>query len=96
MIIDSRFVTAVRIEPEDVDRGEIAWMPEMRQDIYDNEVRYFIDLMEPGRREMEFLFRAVTPGTYPLPPASAECMYEPEVFGRTSGAIAIIGEAASK
>jgi hypothetical protein len=42
---------------------------------------------------MEFVFRAGSSGTYPLPPATAECMYEPEIFGRGAGGITIIGEA---
>ena len=29
--------------------------------------------------------RATTPGSYRVPPAAAELMYEPEVFGRTAG-----------
>jgi uncharacterized protein YfaS (alpha-2-macroglobulin family) len=29
--------------------------------------------------------RATTPGTYLVPPTKAECMYEPETFGRTAG-----------
>jgi hypothetical protein len=55
--------------------------------IYDNEVRYFFDELSRGRHEVSFLFRTTTPGAYPTPPVQAEMMYQPEVFGRTSGAI---------
>ncbi|MDR2029197.1 MAG: hypothetical protein LBP93_06640, partial [Treponema sp.] len=44
-----------------------------------------------GKREVEFRFRAVMPGIYPTPPAQAECMYEPEVFGRSAGELIRIG-----
>jgi uncharacterized protein YfaS (alpha-2-macroglobulin family) len=53
--------------------------------IMDDEVRFHWDRFPAGRREVEFRFRAVMPGIYPTPPAQAECMYEPEVFGRAAG-----------
>jgi uncharacterized protein YfaS (alpha-2-macroglobulin family) len=55
--------------------------------IYDNEVRFFFDELSRGKHEVSFLFRTTTPGVYPTPPVQAEMMYQPEVFGRTSGAI---------
>jgi hypothetical protein len=54
--------------------------------IFDNEVRFFFDQVSRGRHEVSFLFRTTTPGVYPTPPAQAEMMYQPEVFGRTAGA----------
>ena len=62
------------------------------QQIMDNEVRYFFDEFYPGRQEVAFLFRTTTPGIYPTPPATAVCMYEEEVFGRTGGALFVIEE----
>ena len=62
--------------------------PVMR--IYDNEVQYFFDSFYPGSQTIDFLFRAVIPGLFPTPPAIAECMYEPEVFGRTAGILYVI------
>ncbi len=55
--------------------------------IYDNEVRFFFDQASRGRHEVSFLFRTTTPGVYPTPPVQAELMYQPEVFGRTAGAV---------
>ncbi|MDR2027905.1 MAG: alpha-2-macroglobulin, partial [Treponema sp.] len=52
--------------------------------IMDDEVRFHWDAFPAGKREVEFRFRAVMPGIYPTPPAQAECMYEPEVFGRSA------------
>ena len=40
-----------------------------------------------GKHEVSFLFRTTTPGVYPTPPVQAELMYQPEVFGRTAGAV---------
>jgi uncharacterized protein YfaS (alpha-2-macroglobulin family) len=59
--------------------------------IMDDEVRFHWDYFPAGRREVEFLFRAVMPGIYPTPPPQAECMYEPEIFGRAAGELVRIG-----
>jgi uncharacterized protein YfaS (alpha-2-macroglobulin family) len=53
--------------------------------IMDDEARFHWDFFRAGRQEVEFRFRAVMPGVYPTPPASAECMYEEEIFGRSAG-----------
>ena len=60
--------------------------------IYDSEVRFFFDEMDRGKHEVSFLFRATTPGVFPTPPVQAECMYQPEVFGRTGGIVYSIGK----
>ncbi len=60
------------------------------QKIMTNEVRYFWNVVPKGKQEATFLFRAVNAGVYPTPPATAECMYEPEVFGRTEGKLFIV------
>lgn len=56
-----------------------------RSDIYDNEVRFFWNSFGKGFSTVEFKFRAVRKGVFPTPPATGECMYESEVFGRTDG-----------
>ena len=60
------------------------------REIYDNEVRYFWDAFRRGRQQVEFLFRPVRSGSFTVPSATAECMYEPEIFGRTQGAVVVI------
>jgi uncharacterized protein YfaS (alpha-2-macroglobulin family) len=64
---------------------EDTWYLRPVQRIYDDEVRFYYDRFHRGKREVSFLFRATTPGTFPTPPATAELMYEEEVFGRTGG-----------
>ena len=63
------------------------------REVLDNEVRFFIPQIYGGRTEVDFLFRAVIPGVYPTPPATAEQMYEPEVFGRDIGRLVVITKA---
>ena len=62
------------------------------REIYDNEIRYFWDGFQKGWQQVEFLFRAVRQGDFTVPGATAECMYEPEVFGRAAGGVYGISE----
>ncbi|MFA6938272.1 MAG: MG2 domain-containing protein [Treponema sp.] len=57
------------------------------QAIYDSEVQYFWNLFPKGNQQVEFLFRAARKGTYNTPSGTAECMYQPEVFGRSAGKV---------
>lgn len=43
----------------------------------------FFDLLPPGTHRHTIYVRATTPGRYTLPPAQAEAMYAPEVYGRS-------------
>ncbi len=52
----------------------------------DDRVLTFVDHMPAGLFHYRYLARATTFGTYVVPPTRAECMYEPETFGRTAGA----------
>lgn len=53
--------------------------------IYDSEVQYFWDYFPIGFQKVEFLFRTARKGEYHTPCATAECMYEEEIFGRSDG-----------
>lgn len=66
---------------------ETSWWQISKSGIYEGEVRYFWDNFYRGNQKAEFLFRANRPGTYCTPPTTAECMYEAEIFGRTSGQV---------
>jgi hypothetical protein len=69
------------------DRGRRrgSWLS--HQVIFDNEIQYFWDQFNRGEETVSFLFRTVRRGVFPTPPAQAECMYEPEIFGRSRGLI---------
>lgn len=45
----------------------------------------FADILPPGSSLHTVYVHATTPGRYHLPPARAEAMYAPEVYGRSSG-----------
>lgn len=55
--------------------------------IYKNEVSYRFGMLYRGQQTIDFLFRVTTPGIYPTPPAYAEVLDEPEVFGRSEGVL---------
>ena len=46
-------------------------------------VLLFADTLQPGIHRHTIQLRATTPGSYALPPARAEAMYTPEVYGRS-------------
>jgi uncharacterized protein YfaS (alpha-2-macroglobulin family) len=58
--------------------------------IFDNEAHAYVDEFYPGTSEFSILFRATAAGVYPVPPVKAECMYEPEVFGRDVSNLVLI------
>jgi len=65
-----------------------------RREIRDDRVLFFVDHMAAGMYRYRYLARATTIGSFVQPPAKAEAMYTPEVFGRTAaGRIDVIGGA---
>ncbi|TVR00403.1 MAG: hypothetical protein EA403_11760 [Spirochaetaceae bacterium] len=59
---------------------------------YDGELVLIYPELYAGRRTVEFLFRAVTPGIFPTPPVVAAGIYTPELFGRSAGTLFRIAE----
>jgi uncharacterized protein YfaS (alpha-2-macroglobulin family)/ABC-type sulfate/molybdate transport systems ATPase subunit len=89
-IVDAVFVTSSTVPPAaEPEAEQELWYDYRRAEplrfVMDDEIRFHWDFFPAGKREVEFRFRAVMPGVYPTPPASAECMYEPEIFGRAAG-----------
>ena len=50
-------------------------------EIYDDKVLLFADALYAGEHTFSYLVRAMTFGTFTMPPTKAEEMYTPEVFG---------------
>ncbi len=51
--------------------------------IHDDRVVFYLDNVRPGTTTVSHLLRATVRGWFLEPPASAECMYAPEIFGRS-------------
>ena len=56
------------------------------RELRDDRVLFFRDHMQPGALTYRYLARVTTPGTFVKPPAKAEEMYTPEVYGYTAAA----------
>ena len=84
-IMNAAFVTTGTI-PIDMTDGEINYNYGLSYEgIYNSDVQYFWDYFPRGHQEVEFAFRAVRKGEYNTPSSTAECMYQPEIFGRGFG-----------
>lgn len=85
-ILNASFANApVVVDPAAEADPTIDWHYVSHQAIYANEIQYFWDKFPKGETTITFMFRTSKSGIYPTPPVQAECMYEPEVFGRTEG-----------
>ncbi|MFN2282537.1 MAG: hypothetical protein ACK2TZ_11790, partial [Anaerolineales bacterium] len=60
------------------------WTWYEHQNMRDERAEVFTSLLWDGVWEYTYVARATTPGTFVVPPAKAEEMYSPEVFGRSS------------
>lgn len=54
------------------------------RELRDDRVLTFLPHLEPGLYHFRYLARATVVGRYVVPPTSAECMYSPDVQGRTA------------
>jgi len=52
---------------------------------YEDRVVLFADQLNPGEHNFTYIVRATHYGTFNMPPAKGELMYEPEVFGYSAG-----------
>ncbi|MBK7925640.1 MAG: hypothetical protein IPJ95_18745 [Gemmatimonadetes bacterium] len=61
------------------------WSPWEFREIRDDRVLYSATVLWKGTYTMSYIARATTPGTFVRPPAHAEEMYNPAVYGRSDG-----------
>jgi hypothetical protein len=63
------------------------WTPFDHKEIRDDRVVYAATVLWQGTYSMTYLARATTPGVFVRPPAHAEEMYNPAVYGRSDGGV---------
>lgn len=63
------------------------WSPFDHRELRDDRVVYFATQLWKGTYTATYVARATTPGVFVRPPAHAEEMYNPGVFGRTDGGV---------
>ncbi|MEJ2601088.1 MAG: hypothetical protein P8Z00_22345 [Anaerolineales bacterium] len=83
--------------PPDLAKGGSETRPYMwwgpwyeHQNLRDERAEAFTSLLWDGVYQYTYVARATTPGTFVVPPAKAEEMYSPEVFGRSSSAVVVV------
>ncbi|MDJ0960345.1 MAG: alpha-2-macroglobulin family protein [Acidimicrobiia bacterium] len=60
------------------------------QNLRDDRAEAFATLLRAGTYEYTYVARATTPGTFIVPPTTAEEIYAPETFGRSGSDVVII------
>jgi hypothetical protein len=63
------------------------WTPFDHREIRDDRVVFFATALWKGSYTATYVARATTPGTFVRPPAHAEEMYNPAVYGRSDGGV---------
>ena len=69
------------------------WTWHDHQNLRDDRAEAFSSYLRAGTHEYSYVARATTPGTFVVPPARAEEIYAPEVFGRSASDTVIIEDA---
>ena len=80
---------ATESHTEDLD--EDWWRPAARE-LRDDRVLVFIEQLAPGPVSFTYLARATTAGTYALPGASVQAMYQPEIGARTAPGTFVVSD----
>ncbi len=71
------------------------WTWYEHQNLRDDRTEAFSSYLWAGTHEYSYVARATTPGTFVVPPAKAEEIYAPEVFGRSGSDTVIIEDSPS-
>jgi hypothetical protein len=81
--VDASYLTTMRAAA-DVDHGDA---PFAHREMRDDRVLTLVDRLPAGSHRYTYVVRATTPGRYVVPPAKAECMYAPDIYGRTAASV---------
>ena len=82
---------SVPADPNSSEKGYWWWWRwYQHQNMRDERAEVFTSLLWDGVYEYTYVARATMPGEFVAPPAKAEEMYSPEVFGRSSSDIVVV------
>ena len=97
-VVNPALAAAPRTPPEepkeDRDPIVLSWFRATwfdHQNLRDDRVEAYSSYLPAGTYEYSYVARATTLGTFVTPPTKAEEIYAPEVFGRTSTDVVVIG-----
>ncbi|MBK8216463.1 MAG: hypothetical protein IPK71_22265 [Myxococcales bacterium] len=80
-----------RSDEDEVANGRGTAYAPYHREMRDDRVLTFVEHMPAGLFHYRYLARATSFGTFVVPPTRAECMYEPETFGRTAAGTFEVG-----
>ncbi|MCY4193273.1 MAG: hypothetical protein OXF04_03115, partial [bacterium] len=66
------------------------WTWYEHQNLRDDRAEAFSSYLWAGTHEYSYVVRATTPGTFAVPPAKAEEIYAPDVFGRSGSDTVVV------
>jgi uncharacterized protein YfaS (alpha-2-macroglobulin family) len=90
-IVDSSLATESQSLPGR--QGAESWYGSFRHhENYDDRVQVYADFLSRGEHSWSYVVQASSPGSFRHPSAWVEMMYEPEVFGRSTGEILEVAE----
>lgn len=81
--VNRKFKTTAASAPGDDGPAPPRWWLD-HQELRDERVDAFANYLWHGERSFSYLARATTPGTFTVPSATVEAMYEPDVHARTA------------
>jgi hypothetical protein len=89
--VDPDLAVSQTTPPPDTDGADVSedswfwgWNWYEHQNLRDDRAEAFASYLPGGTYEYSYVARATTPGAFVVPPARAEEIYSPEVFGRSS------------
>ena len=83
-ILNPAFATTESIETDQSSNTYWWWQWFNHQNLRDDRAEAFTNRLWAGSYEYSYVARATTPGTFVVPPTTAEEMFHPETFGRSS------------
>ncbi|MCR5437412.1 MAG: alpha-2-macroglobulin [Treponema sp.] len=89
-ILDTQLSSGGSEGIDDWEQENNYWRRYSNKDYKDNEAQFFFNWFYHGGSYITFTFRTSRRGVYPTPSVTAECMYQPEIFGRSNGYLFVI------
>ena len=91
--VNPALATSLTVPPDDPSVSPSGWWYRQwfeHQNLRDDRAEAFTSHLPGGTYEYTYVARATTPGEFVVPPARAEEIFAPEVFGRSAGATVVV------
>ena len=90
--LNPSLATTGRLPRDDAESADAWWRWTWyeHQNLRDDRAEAFSSYLWAGTHQYSYVARATTPGTFIVPPARAEEIYAPEVFGRSASDVVVV------